>query len=291
MEKKKRKIAIFTDAHGLLEPVKAALEDMRRRDVTEIYSLGDNINIGPNPKEVMDILEEYSVISLAGNACEYLRFGTEPFPYFNKMKQESLNWTISKLDSHHKGIINLFPRSIELLVGGKKLALCHFANDVRFDFMENSTWTYQSKIKNGEIGYKQFLYTNSEIQFQNIEFILKKYGVNSPMMKGYLSAKDDPLFAGKRVDYFDAIIQGHVHFKIYESDGSRDYYTIRAVGIGYKDDPIDTASYILLNEKEDGYDYEEVLVKYDREKMEYSILNSDSPNIEVYKYVCLDRHL
>ena len=36
-----REIAIFTDAHGLLEPTQAALEDMTKRGITEIYSLGD----------------------------------------------------------------------------------------------------------------------------------------------------------------------------------------------------------------------------------------------------------
>lgn len=55
-----RKIAIFTDAHALLEPTQAALEDMYRRGITEIYSLGDNIGVGPNPSEVIDLLEDYS---------------------------------------------------------------------------------------------------------------------------------------------------------------------------------------------------------------------------------------
>lgn len=34
-----REIAIFTDAHALLEPTKAALEDIDRRGIREIYSL------------------------------------------------------------------------------------------------------------------------------------------------------------------------------------------------------------------------------------------------------------
>ena len=33
-----RKIGIITDAHGLLEPTKAALEDMQSKEITEIYS-------------------------------------------------------------------------------------------------------------------------------------------------------------------------------------------------------------------------------------------------------------
>ncbi len=67
-----------------------------------------------------------------------------------------------------------------------------------------------------------------------------------------------------------------------------DFYSIRAVGMAYKKDPIDTASYVILHEKDNGYELEEVLVKYDREKMEYSILNSDSPDNTIYRFVNLE---
>ena len=57
------------------------------------------------------------------------------------------------------------------------------------------------------------------------------------------------------------------------------------VGMAYNKDPIDTASYVVLTETESGFTLEEVLVKYDRERMEYSILNSGSPDNRIYKYV------
>jgi len=283
---KQRKIAIFTDAHALLEPTMAVLDDIKRRGITEIYSLGDNIGVGPNPKEVIDLLDENNVISVAGNSEEYITLGIEPFAsYFDTLKTKSRLWTLSKLGEREKGIISLYPHSIELLVGGKKLALCHFANDVRFDFSGHSTWSYQNNLKANNNAYKQFLYTNSEEQLSEMEKIIETYGANSPIMRGYLSAMDNPLFAGKRVDFFDAVIQGHVHWKIYERGDSTDFYSIRAVGMAYDKDPIDTASYVILSEKENGFDLEEVLVKFDREKMEYSILNSDSPDDTIKRFV------
>lgn len=288
----KRKIAIFTDAHGLLEPTKAALEDMKSRGITEIYSLGDNIGVGPNPAEVIDLLEEYSVICIAGNSEDYVTLGIEPFScYFNALKTRSQLWTASKLSEHQKGLVSLYPHSIELLVGGKNIALCHFANDVRFDYLENSTWTYQNRISANLEGYKQFMYTNSKEQLSDMKRMIERYGVNSPIMRGYLSAKDEPLFAGKRVNFFDAVIQGHVHWKLYERSDSTEFYSIRAVGMAYKKDPIDTASYVILNEIENGFDIEEVLVQYDREKMEYNIINSDSPDNTIKKFVELGKHI
>ena len=56
-----RKIAIFTDIHGLYEPLEAIIKDIKQRGIKEVYSLGDNIGIGPNPKEVMDLLLESNV--------------------------------------------------------------------------------------------------------------------------------------------------------------------------------------------------------------------------------------
>lgn len=117
-----REIAIFTDSHGLLEPTKAALEDMYSRGITEIYSLGDNIGVGPNPREVLELLVQYNVQSLAGNAEEYVTLGIEPFKsYFNCCKKASQLWTLSKLTEEQIGYIKLFPRYVELSIGGKKL--------------------------------------------------------------------------------------------------------------------------------------------------------------------------
>lgn len=281
-----KKIAIFTDSHGLLEPTKAVLDDIKRREITEIYSLGDNIGVGPNPSEIINLLEEYKVISIKGNSEEYVTLGIEPFKsYFNTLKIKSHLWTLSKLDERQKMIISKYPHSIELLLGGKKLALCHFANDVRFDFNENSTWSYQNRIDSGKEGYKQFMYTNSKEQLKHMKLILERYGANSPMMKGYLSGLNDPIFSGKKVDFFDAIIQGHVHWKMFEKSDSTEFYSIRAVGMAYKKDPIDTASYVILTEKKDGFNLEEILVKFDREKMEYRILNCDNPDDTIKKFV------
>jgi hypothetical protein len=118
------------------------------------------------------------------------------------------------------------------------------------------------------------------MSFQQKEDMYKKInilGINNPASGGYVSAINEPLFGGKTVDFYDAVIQGHVHFKLFEKGDNTDYYTIRAVGMAYGTDPLDTASYVILKEKTNnqGYDIEEVLVKFDREKMEYAIMSSD----------------
>ena len=287
-----REIAIFTDSHALLEPTKAALEDITRRGINEIYSLGDNIGVGPNPSEVLNLLSEYGVRCVAGNSEDYCSLGIEPFAsYFDSLKRKSQLWTLSKLNERQLGEIKLFPHSIELALGGKKLALCHFANDIRCDFSNHSTWSYQANISETGVGYKQFLYTNSLEQKQKIDKVIRQYGEDNPFVRGYVETRDKPLFNGKSVEFFDAVIQGHVHFKIYEESNSTKYFSVRAVGMAYKKDPIDTASYVILKERYDnlGFDLEEVLVRFDREKMVYSILNSDCPSDTIKKFTCISR--
>lgn len=286
-----RVIAIFTDAHSLLEPLEAALDDIDSRGITEIYSLGDNIGVGPNPGEVIDLLEKYGVKSIAGNSEDYVTLGIEPFSsYFGYDKIRSQNWTMSKLNEKQVGTIKLYPHFYELLIGGKKIALCHFANDVRFDYTTNSTWSYQANIDSGN-AYMQFLYTNSPLQKKKIMSAIEKMGVDNPYAGGYVSALNEPLFGGNSVSFYDAIIQGHVHFKLFEKGGNTDFYSIRAVGMAYQNDPIDTASYIILKEKTNnqGYDVEEVLVKFDREKMEYAIMSSDGPMDMIKKFTNIRR--
>lgn len=279
-----REIAIFTDIHSLLEPTQAVLDDIKKRNITEIYSLGDNVGVGPNPKEVLDLLERYNVISIAGNSEEYLMLGIEPFiSYFYGKKIESYLWTKDKLTERQLSNLFLYPHSIDLVLGGKKLALCHFINDVRCDYSMHSTWSYQRTRDPS-----QFLYTNSELQRKSIENGIMLNSEESA--RGFLSSKNDPLFSGKMVNLYDEIIQGHVHFKMLSEDDYTKFRTIRALGMAYGHDNIDSASYIILKEKDIGYDVEEILVPFDRDKMEDRIIKSSIPNKEeIIKFTSMKR--
>lgn len=283
-----RKIAVLTDIHALVEPLVAVLDDIKRRNIKEIYSLGDNIGVGPNPSEVLNLLNKNNVSCIMGNSEEYCILGIKPFSeYFNDSKIQSQLWTASKLTSKNIQDLKLYRHSIDLSIGGKKVALCHFANDVRIDFSIRSTWTYQEAYRQGNNPNLQFYYTNSDQQKELIDSKIKNI---SDYNQGYISAKNDPLFDGKKVDYYDEIIQGHVHFKMLTEDSKTKIRTIRALGMAYLQDPIDSASYIIIHEKEEGYDIEEILVPFNRSKMIDSILKSDMPNKDlISKFVLYKR--
>ena len=283
-----REIAIFSDVHGLLQPVTVILEDIKRRGIKEIYSLGDNVGFGPKPAQVLELINKYNVKSLNGNSEEYCVLGIEPFAsYFDELKTKSQEWTMSHLTDKQIEKLKNNKHSIDLNIGGKKVGLCHFINDVRIDYGERSTWSYQKSINEGlPEPQKQFYYTNSKEQ---LEIISEHSKSVDPVDKGYVSAKEDPIFGGKPIDYYDEIIQGHVHFGFYTEDENVKVRTVRAVGMAFTKDKLNMAYYIIVKEKEEGYDIEEVLVPFDRQAMLDDIDNSTMPDkITINKYISRD---
>ncbi len=271
-----REIAVFADCHSMYEPTLAVLEDIRRNGIREIYSLGDNVGLGPNPSEVFDLLDEYRVISIAGNAEYYNTLGVEPFPYLVSDRLDNQLWTERKLGQERIMKLKIYPASIDLFLGDKKIALCHFANDIRWDFRDRSVHTYLASDGSAE----QFMYTNSEEALSEITGAVSSSKVVSAV-NGYMSARMDPIFGGKKVTDYDFIIQGHSHFeKDDELDNGISIITLRALGMGFTGDEVeDEACYYILRETKDGnVDIEKVYVKFNRNSLLSSIHTCDLPS-------------
>ena len=279
-----REVAVFTDCHSMYEPTLAVLEDIRRNGITEIYSLGDNVGGGPNPREVVELLEEYGVVSIAGNSEYYCTLGVEPFPYLSSDRIAGNSWTCEQLGEKAVKDFKLFKPSIDLTIGGKKLALCHFVNDIRWDFRAHSVFGYLS----GGNDSCQFLYTNSA---EAKEEITENSVLDSSDMRGYAAAKEEPIFGGKRVTDYDAILQGHAHFDLKDKLECTDIYTLRAVGMGYGNDNTDTACYYVLREKKDGsFDLDKRTVPFNKYSLLSNINSSSEPGKEyILKYVSDDK--
>ena len=142
-ESKRRKIAIFTDSHALFEPTLAILEDARKNGITEIYSLGDNIGTGPNPREVMELLSEYGVKSLKGNHELYATVGVDEFEKhlrdtgaYEEAKRNS-SWTRSQLTPQQISEIRNNPEERIIEIGREKILLTHFTRNYNTGELKN----------------------------------------------------------------------------------------------------------------------------------------------------------
>lgn len=312
-----RKIAIFTDIHGLLEPLEAILDDVKRRRITEIYSLGDNIGLGPNPYEVISTILQNHVISVLGNYEEMMIHGPKMFQvYLTKEKIQDGFFTKQCLTIEQQKEIASWPHFLPLHTTHHHLALVHFANDVRFDFLYHNSYKYMDHIRSGKLGYPQFSYTNSKSELfylaskigMNLfnlkgvttpteclhkirEFLIEKKELlkQNPAFYGYLSAILDPLFYEdhhlKTVYDYEYIIQGHTHFEVLEKSRNTTFYAIRGAAVGFSEtDCVQLARYIVATIYKEQITFETIEIPYDREKMIYSIDHAKLPNQLIRKY-------
>src|SRR5574344_362863 len=91
------KIAVYTDIHGNEEALEAILEDIQKRNIKDIYSLGDIIGIGPSSKECLEITLDNKVKNCLGNHEEYYKYGYGMFSYLTREEIEHHNWVHSTI--------------------------------------------------------------------------------------------------------------------------------------------------------------------------------------------------
>ena len=98
---------------------------------------------------------------------------------------------------------------------------------------------------------------------------------------GFISSKNEPLFGGKIITDYDSVFQGHVHFEMNDKLNNTDIYTLRAIGMGYKNKDEEKACYYILKEKKDGsFDIEKKLVDFNKNRLISSIYTCGIPEKE-----------
>lgn len=65
------KIAIIADIHGNLSALNSVLDDIKKRNISHIYCLGDIAIKGTSPNEVTDLIRENCEVVVRGN-CDHL---------------------------------------------------------------------------------------------------------------------------------------------------------------------------------------------------------------------------
>lgn len=265
-----RQIMIIADIHALLEPTIALLAYAKANCIKEIYSLGDNITVGPNPKEVLELLEKYNVQSIEGNSESYFLNDYEAFTYFDDERRNNCDWTLDKIKSRVNDL-KYYPISREITIGDQNIGLIHFGNDIRWDYNSHSTWSFQDNVK--EERAKQFLYTNSLQSKEDMQKIITTLGPDHPHSKIILKAMNNPMLSGKKITDFDHIFQGHVHFEYEDILNNTLIHTIKMVCQS------DLAYAVILKERKDGnFDIEPLMLPFNKESMMGKIFSSDMPS-------------
>ena len=128
----KKRYAIITDIHGNIEGLNAVLDDIKTKDVDDIFCLGDIIDIGPNSKECVDKLIEQNIKTILGNHELYLLRGTDIEPTIVGEEKEHYKWVKESLTDKEINFIKSCPLYYEIKIdydekiSNKKIVLCHY---------------------------------------------------------------------------------------------------------------------------------------------------------------------
>lgn len=120
------RIALIADIHANLPALQAVLRDIKRKHCPDmIVSLGDQINLGPCPRETLELLKENQATCLHGNHERYVECAMRGDEAYAGANFESLRFNASLLTADDLR----FPE--ELSVGNVRL--CHaMPGDDRF---------------------------------------------------------------------------------------------------------------------------------------------------------------
>ena len=64
------RIAFISDIHGNFTALQAVLADIKSQNIDQIICLGDTVTLGPQPREVLNILKELNCVLIKGNHDE-----------------------------------------------------------------------------------------------------------------------------------------------------------------------------------------------------------------------------
>jgi putative phosphoesterase len=114
------RIAVISDVHGNLIALDTVLRDVERESIDKIVALGDMIQSGPQPAEVVNRLQEMNCLVVMGNSDSWLLSGVETGAAesitgerFRKLHVVR-EWSLSRLSDRDRAYIESFSPMIHL---------------------------------------------------------------------------------------------------------------------------------------------------------------------------------
>ena len=122
-------ITLISDMHGNCVALDAVLADLRRYPATPIVCLGDAIQGGPQPAQVVGRLRELACPVVMGNADAFLLSGLEtgaeaPTAARKLMLDTVREWSLTQLSDEDKAFIAAFQPTVTIPLDDGRTLLC-----------------------------------------------------------------------------------------------------------------------------------------------------------------------
>lgn len=133
------KLAVLSDIHANIEAFQAVLTDIDNQNVDMILTLGDNVGYGPDPGEVVYLLQERRIATIMGNH-ERAVADTRKLNWFNPAAKQALETTIRMLPAEAIDRISALPKS-----------MVHFGARFVHGFPPHSSTTYLFQVSDPKV--------------------------------------------------------------------------------------------------------------------------------------------
>ena len=117
------KIAIISDVHGNL----AALEAFPETDCDQVWCIGDLVDYGPKPREVIQWVKKNASVAVRGNHDNAVGFDVDPrcSLAFAGLADATKQYTLGIVREEDQKFLRHLPDRMELEVGGARIYCVH----------------------------------------------------------------------------------------------------------------------------------------------------------------------
>ncbi|MCC6615699.1 MAG: metallophosphoesterase family protein [Anaerolineae bacterium] len=125
------RITIFGDIHANLHALMGVMADIERRELPNLYCLGDLVGYGAFPNEVVAAIRAGGIPTLMGNYDQGVGHDSDDCGCAYKTDVErargerSIAWTNAHTDADHKRYLRDLPMTIPVALGDLKVLLVH----------------------------------------------------------------------------------------------------------------------------------------------------------------------
>ena len=132
------RIVIISDMHANCVALDAVLDDLKRDSIDQMVCLGDAIQSGPQPAEVVVRLRTLACPVVMGNADDWLLTGhdsgAETIVPEQARKMDAVRmWSLAQLSDEDKTFIHGFKPTVEIALPDTRMLLCFHGSPRSFD--------------------------------------------------------------------------------------------------------------------------------------------------------------
>ncbi len=127
------RIAVIADIHGNAVALDAVLADLREHSVDTVVCLGDAIQGGPQPAEVVARLRVQGCPVVYGNADAFLLTDDTGAESLTPQQCAAREWSLARLSEADRTFIAAFQPTVEISLPGSRRLLCFHGSPTSFD--------------------------------------------------------------------------------------------------------------------------------------------------------------